>query len=100
MGLILVKSKEDVCKERAEFECNVLFQTKLKVLRDLGKSHFKDFIALTYRRQDMFRKIYEYHMNNYEAAADMYVDKEDARVFGRFQKDIPRSPFLSGDGEK
>ena len=83
MSFTFIRSKEDICRERAKEAARIKFDSFIKECAErASKSHSafdtSEHFAL-YRKKSLFeKKAYSYYMNNYEVASDKYVQTEDA----------------------
>lgn len=95
---ILIKPREQVCRERAASDAIFYYDQFAQILVD-NNNEEKDMQT----KQDLIRLYkwireyedfaFKYHKDNFVPGDDIYVKEEDAQAFGGANK-IPRAPFL------
>lgn len=95
---IFVKPQEQVCNERASFDADFYYSQFADLLIQTNNEEkdmeTKQELIRLYKWIAMYKIFaYNYHMENYVQADDMYLKKEDAQAFGGGSK-IKRAPFL------
>ena len=88
MSFVLVRSKEEVCRERASVAANLKYDPIIKKKREeysrtRNVKIMQEIIKLSREKSKFYEKAYLHHFENYVPAADRVSDKTPKRVSKR-----------------